>query len=89
MICRRCDARWTFSEEMSPFLLRRCHTCARCGWVSERPARVFAVYCAVLGCLLATNDPWALRAAVALLGVSCIQLVRHGGMTQLSTRSER
>jgi hypothetical protein len=72
---------------MSPFLLRRSHTCDRCGWVSERPARVFAVYCGFIGLLLVTFEPWALRVLVAMLGVLCVQLAQNARVE--SARGER
>ena len=82
MICRRCGARWAFGDEMSPLLLRRSHTCSLCGWVSERPARALAGFFGLFGALLVTSQPWAIRVAIAMLGVVCIQLVTHGASAE-------
>ena len=65
-------------------MLRRSHTCRDCGWVSDRPARAFAIVCALFGALLMTSEPWALRLAIALLGGLSIQLVTHGTWVEQS-----
>lgn len=79
MNCRRCDLRWTFSEEFSPLLVRRTRVCPRCGWVSARPANLSHVACIFLALGVVSDEKWIFRAALVGLVMCVSQVIAHCG----------